>query len=975
MAGNEIARLWVTVDADTRPLKRGMADVERQAKSTTKVFSSFERKLALVGGAAAGLGIKKAADQVVGFDKAMRNVNSIAQLGEKRFGTLSKSVLSLSGKTAQAPITLAEGLYDLVSSGFDAKDSLNVLKSSAKAATAGLTDTATSTKAVAAVLNAYHLPAKQAAKVSDVLFKTVDRGVISFETLAQNVGDVLPFATALGVSLEEVGAATATMTKAGVSGPETMTRIKGAMVALIKPSKDMSAALKEIGVRSGEELIRKTGSLQGALQALARQTGGSKEAMAKLFPDIRGLGGALLLTGKNAKGAAADLKGMQEASGSTDKALSQQSKSLAFQWNKLKAEASSLAITVGSGLVPAFRKGLREVSGFVKEMRTGKGTGGEFANTMRNLGNALGDVLGVVKDVAGFLIRHPALLKAAAGAWVAYKVAALASLAATKLAMIGLFGPAAQAKQTAAAAAAGAATGKKFAARAAVLAAAGIAGWQLGKWLRDKYPEVKAAGDFLGKTLADALGLGNNKLENWIEDYDRARTEAQNPSPKPLKRTPSNKPAGRTKGGGPQGTGKLPGVKGYKGSVGATGITASASASGATVSGDTSGLRILSQLQAMARGEGRSIYVQSGYRSRAEQQRLWDNRHNNPYPVAPPGTSRHESGNAADITPGMEVFGAVAGKYGLSFPLGAADPVHVEGGGGGGGSSAPAASVGASVGAAAPAPAPRPVDWASKTAGALSSAKKQAGAQRKGQRQALKRWEGSLRQIVRDYRERGGLNKYSVKNGAIHLKGSAARGFKVDTTLENPWLQAAIGNADALVAAGKISPEQANALKTGYLKTAMPHLTGNQGLLAEGMIRDLAPGAPDSIADAGALLSKIDLQQRAGDLTPEQATGQKISTLQNALATWSLTDDARLGLRAELGDLLRENTEAQRDTTAALEAQNALLEEQHRDTQRALAVATSNDRTLGRLAASQIALSIGIRAGRGSKTPTRSIIY
>lgn len=43
------------------------------------------------------------------------------------------------------------------------------------------------------------------------------------------------------------------------------------------------------------------------------------------------------------------------------------------------------------------------------------------------------------------------------------------------------------------------------------------------------------------------------------------------------------------------------------------------------------------------------LKVTSVYRSRTEQLRLWNNRHNNPYPVAPPGRSYHEHGRAWDM--------------------------------------------------------------------------------------------------------------------------------------------------------------------------------------------------------------------------------------------------------------------------------------------------------------------------------------
>lgn len=41
--------------------------------------------------------------------------------------------------------------------------------------------------------------------------------------------------------------------------------------------------------------------------------------------------------------------------------------------------------------------------------------------------------------------------------------------------------------------------------------------------------------------------------------------------------------------------------------------------------------------------------ISSGNRTREEQERLWAGRHSNPYPVAKPGTSRHEGGRAFDL--------------------------------------------------------------------------------------------------------------------------------------------------------------------------------------------------------------------------------------------------------------------------------------------------------------------------------------
>jgi hypothetical protein len=61
---------------------------------------------------------------------------------------------------------------------------------------------------------------------------------------------------------------------------------------------------------------------------------------------------------------------------------------------------------------------------------------------------------------------------------------------------------------------------------------------------------------------------------------------------------------------------------------------------------------ILQRLEALAAKKGMKFHINSGHRSIAEQQRLWDNRHNNPLPVAPPGRSNHQSGRACDVSIG-----------------------------------------------------------------------------------------------------------------------------------------------------------------------------------------------------------------------------------------------------------------------------------------------------------------------------------
>ncbi|HEX5781555.1 MAG TPA: M15 family metallopeptidase [Solirubrobacteraceae bacterium] len=91
--------------------------------------------------------------------------------------------------------------------------------------------------------------------------------------------------------------------------------------------------------------------------------------------------------------------------------------------------------------------------------------------------------------------------------------------------------------------------------------------------------------------------------------------------------------------------------------------------------------QLLQRLETLAAQRGETWKVTSGLRTVAEQQVLWDNRHNNPFPVARPGTSNHQHGNAADVTingrPIQDVIPAAELIRAGIRPL-EGDAVHVE---------------------------------------------------------------------------------------------------------------------------------------------------------------------------------------------------------------------------------------------------------------------------------------------------------
>lgn len=78
----------------------------------------------------------------------------------------------------------------------------------------------------------------------------------------------------------------------------------------------------------------------------------------------------------------------------------------------------------------------------------------------------------------------------------------------------------------------------------------------------------------------------------------------------------------------------------------------------------------------LAEAKGK-VWVVSGHRSRQEQAALYANRGSNPYPVAAPGSSPHERGDAVDLGGDLSLARRLAAQFGLAQPV-AGDPVHFE---------------------------------------------------------------------------------------------------------------------------------------------------------------------------------------------------------------------------------------------------------------------------------------------------------
>ena len=380
--------------------------------------------LATAGVVALERGISSSIRAAVAFDAAMRNVNSISGLTEAQFRSLSSSVLDLSTRVPQSATNLANGLYEIASSGFQGAQGLTILKASALAASAGLTDTRTASQTIVGAINAYGLAAKDAGNVSDSLFQTVNLGVLSFADLAEGMGQVIGTAAASKVPLNDLGAAIAAITRAGVIPAEAFTSLNRVLIALIKPSEALQQVYRQLGYESGESAL-KTKGLRGVMEDLRRVTGGSSTALLELFQDQRAVRGAFALmsnAGQTYAETSAGFTDKTEIAGRTLRTFHEQMKSTAAQWQLFKNRAAEAGIVTATFLLPVLNDTLHFITSLGEQavplLTRGLGELAPFFRALRDIGVDIADLGATLVHTLGPLsstLGGGAFLVAAAG--------------------------------------------------------------------------------------------------------------------------------------------------------------------------------------------------------------------------------------------------------------------------------------------------------------------------------------------------------------------------------------------------------------------------------------------------------------------------------------------------------------------------------------------------------------------------------
>jgi TP901 family phage tail tape measure protein len=245
----------------SKNVSRSMGGMRQNAQDTVATMQRMQGAITAVAGAAIFMASRRAFGSVIdsasGFQKAMAEVSTLVDTSAVNMANLGDATLGLSKKFGFSALDQAKGLYQVLSAGIgDTAESLRLMDIANQVALGGVTDVSTAVDGLTTILNAWKMKASDASNVADTLFTTMRLGKTTIPELSNFIFQAAPLASALGISLEELGASIVTMTKQGTKTPIAMTQLRNVMAAIIRPSEDLMKVWKGLGFSSGEAAIQ-----------------------------------------------------------------------------------------------------------------------------------------------------------------------------------------------------------------------------------------------------------------------------------------------------------------------------------------------------------------------------------------------------------------------------------------------------------------------------------------------------------------------------------------------------------------------------------------------------------------------------------------------------------------------------------------------------------------------------------------------
>lgn len=300
------------------------------------------------------------------FQSQMAFVATMVKDTGKWMGKFTQEVKNMSVEFGQATKGMTQALYDILSASVPPQKAIKVLAVASKAAVAGFTEVTRVGKTLTSIMNGMGIAFDQADRVADVLFRTVEKGQMTFDQLQGNLARAMVAARSARVPFEELAASYAFLTRAGFNVAMAETSIARALTAILTPREQARKAAEKYGIELGEVTLANKGLL-GVIKDL-QKAGLTEAQLQELFPAVRARR-AISAMIKDVKSFEGDVTAMYKSGGAQARAFAKASDTLSFQFKKFLQSVKILLIDLVLPALPALQKLFKRLTMIGKYLR------------------------------------------------------------------------------------------------------------------------------------------------------------------------------------------------------------------------------------------------------------------------------------------------------------------------------------------------------------------------------------------------------------------------------------------------------------------------------------------------------------------------------------------------------------------------------------------------------------------------------
>lgn len=397
---NELRRLEEQANQSAAALQKISATGEK-LKNVGGNIESAGKKLLPVTATVTALGaasVKTAAD----FEAAMSKVAAVSGATGSELDALSAKAREMGSKTKFSASEAAEAMNYMAMAGWKTEDMLSGIEGVMNLAAASGEDLAATSDIVTDALTAFGLSAKDSGHFADVLAAASSNANTNVSMMGETFKYCAPIAGALGFSVEDTAEAIGLMANAGIKSTQAGTALRTIMT-------NLSGDVKICGANIGEVTVA-TKNADGSMRNLSDILADCRLAFAGLSESEKAAA-AESLVGKNAMSGFLALMNAGEAdinklsgaidmcNGAAKDMADTMNDNLEGQLTILKSQLQELAISFGEILLPAVKKIVGWIQGFMDVLNSLPDGVKETIVTIALVAAALGPVLIVIGKI------------------------------------------------------------------------------------------------------------------------------------------------------------------------------------------------------------------------------------------------------------------------------------------------------------------------------------------------------------------------------------------------------------------------------------------------------------------------------------------------------------------------------------------------------------------------------------------------